>query len=45
VVEIYPDGFEVELFRASGSTKALVTLKASDLRAVAASDVVAVRAS
>jgi hypothetical protein len=46
VVEVYPDDrFEVEFVRASGSTKALVTLKASDLRAVAASDILAVRAS
>ena len=46
VVEVYPDhGVEVEFVRASGSTKALVTLKASDLRAVAASDILAVRAS
>jgi hypothetical protein len=46
VVEVYPDnGVEVEFVRASGSTKALVTLRASDLRAVAASDILAVRAS
>jgi hypothetical protein len=46
VVEVYPDsGVEVEFVRASGSTKALVTLKASDLREVAASDILAVRAS
>jgi hypothetical protein len=46
VVDVYPDnGVEVEFVRASGSTKALVTLKASDLRAVAASDILAVRAS
>jgi hypothetical protein len=45
VVEVYPDGIEVEFVRASGSTKALVTLKASDLRGVAASDILAVRAS
>ena len=46
VVEVYPDnGVEVEFVRASGSTKALVILKASDLRAVAASDILAVRAS
>lgn len=46
VVEVYPDnGVEVEFVRASGSTKALVTLKPSDLRAVAASDILAVRAS
>jgi hypothetical protein len=46
VVELYADdGVEVEFVRASGSTKALVTLKVSDLRAVAASDMLAVRAS
>ncbi len=46
VVEVYPDnGVEVEFVRASGSTKALVSLKASDLRPVAASDILAVRAS
>ena len=45
VVEVYPDGVEVEFVQASGATKALVTLKASDLRAVAASDMLAVRAS
>jgi len=46
VVEIYsPDGVEVEFVRASGETKALVSLKTTDLRAVAASDVLAVRAS
>jgi hypothetical protein len=46
VVEVYPDdGVEVEFVRASGSTKALVTLKSSDPRAVAASDILAVRAS
>jgi hypothetical protein len=46
VVEVYSeDGVEVEFVRASGSTKALVTLKSSDLRAVAASDILAVRAS
>jgi len=46
VVEVYLDnGVEVEFVRASGTTKALVTLKASDLRAVAASDILAVRAS
>jgi hypothetical protein len=46
VVDVYPDnGVEVEFVRASGATKALVTLKVSDLRAVAASDMLAVRAS
>jgi hypothetical protein len=46
VVEVYgDDGVEVEFVRASGQTKAQVTLKASDLRAVAASDILSVRAS
>ncbi len=46
VVELYgADGVEVEFVRASGETKALVTLKASDLRSVADSDILAVRAS
>ncbi len=46
VVEVYGGGgFEVEFVQASGHTKALVTLKASDLRAVADRDILAVRAS
>jgi len=46
VVELYgADGVEVEFVRASGETKALVTLKASDLRSVADTDILAVRAS
>jgi hypothetical protein len=46
VVEVYPDdGVEVEFVRASGQTKALVTLKVADLRTVAASDILSVRAS
>ena len=46
VVELYgADGVEVEFVRASGETKALVTLKTSDLRSVADSDILAVRAS
>jgi hypothetical protein len=46
VVEVYSDdGVEVEFVRASGQTKALVTVKAADLRAVAASDILSVRAS
>lgn len=44
VVEIYdPDGLEVEFVTASGRTGALLTLKESDLRPVAESDLVAVR--
>jgi hypothetical protein len=46
VVEVYgAEGVEVEFVRASGQTKALVTLKSADLRAVAAGDILAVRAS
>lgn len=46
VVELYDaDGVEVEFVRASGETRALVTLKASDLRSVADTDILAVRAS
>jgi hypothetical protein len=46
VVEVYADGgVEVEFVRASGQTKALVTLKTSDLRPVAAGDILSVRAS
>ena len=46
VVDVYSDdGVEVEFVRASGQTKALVTLKAADLRALAASDILSVRAS
>jgi hypothetical protein len=46
VVEVYSaEGIEVEFVRASGQTKALVTLKSADLRAVAATDMLAVRAS
>jgi hypothetical protein len=44
VVELYgSDGIEVEFVQASGQTKALVTLRATDLRAVAQSDILAVR--
>jgi hypothetical protein len=46
VVEVYADdAVEVEFVRASGQTKALVTLKVADLRTVAASDILSVRAS
>jgi Domain of unknown function (DUF4926) len=38
-----PDAIEVEFVTASGRTKALVTLKASDVREVADDDLVAVR--
>lgn len=44
VVEIYPpETVEVEFVTASGRTTALVSLKASDVRAIADTDLVAVR--
>jgi uncharacterized protein DUF4926 len=44
VVELYgPDGIEVEFVRASGQTKALVTLKSSDVRSVDDDDMLTVR--
>jgi hypothetical protein len=44
VVEVYrPDGLEVEFVTASGLTAALVTLKASDVRYVGDTDLIAVR--
>jgi hypothetical protein len=44
VVEVYkPDGLEVEFVTASGLTEALVTLKASDVREVGDTDLIAVR--
>ena len=44
VVAVYqPDGLEVEFVSASGRTEALVTLKDTDVRAVAESDLIAVR--
>ena len=44
IVCVYePDGIEVEFVTASGKTEALVTLKASDVRPVASTDLVAVR--
>jgi Domain of unknown function (DUF4926) len=46
VVEVYgSDGVEVEFVQASGQTKALVTLRAEDLRSVAQSDILAVRSA
>jgi hypothetical protein len=46
VVELYGnDGAEMEFVRASGQTKTLVTLKLIDLRAIAESDILAVRRS
>ena len=44
VVQVYePDGLEVEFVSASGKTEALVTLKETDVRAVADGDLIAVR--
>jgi len=44
VVEVYgEDGLEVEFAQASGRTKALVTLKTNDVRAVSENDILAVR--
>jgi hypothetical protein len=44
IVSIYePDGLEVEFVTASGKTEALVSLKVSDVRPVAATDLVSVR--
>jgi Domain of unknown function (DUF4926) len=44
VVDVYaPDAIDVEFVTASGRTRALVTLKASDIREVADDDLVAVR--
>jgi hypothetical protein len=44
VVDIQPpDALEVEFVTASGRTTALVSLKASDVRAIADTDLVAVR--
>jgi hypothetical protein len=46
VVEVYAgDGVEVEFVRASGQTKALLTLRTADLRPVAENDLLAVRSA
>ena len=46
VVEVYgSEGVEVEFVQASGQTKAMVTLRAEDLRSVAQSDILAVRSA
>jgi hypothetical protein len=46
VVEVYgADGLEVEFVRASGETKALLTLRPADVRSLAGNDILAVRAS
>lgn len=44
VVHVYePNGLEVEFVSASGKTEALVTLEATDVRAVADGDLIAVK--
>lgn len=44
VVMVYgPDAYEVEFVSADGSTRALLLLKACELRAVSATDAIAVR--
>jgi hypothetical protein len=44
VVDVHaPDGLEVEFVLASGRTQALVELRQADVRAVADSDLIAVR--
>jgi hypothetical protein len=44
VVHVYePDGLEVEFVRALGRTQAVVTLKQDDVRAIADTDLIAVR--
>jgi len=44
VVEIYePGGIEVEFVVGSGKTQALVTLKTTDVRAIADTEILAVR--
>jgi len=44
VVQVYePDGLEVEFVSAAGKTQALVTLRDTDVRAVADGDIIAVR--
>jgi hypothetical protein len=46
VVEVYADDtLEVEFVRPSGGTQALITLKGPDVRPVAKTDVLSVRAS
>ena len=46
IVDVYgTDGLEVEFVTAAGRTEALLTLKPSDVRAVADDDLVSVRSS
>jgi hypothetical protein len=45
VVHVYPNGgFEVEVFTASGKTRAVVTLRAADVRLATDDELVSVRA-
>lgn len=43
IVYIYDGGYEVEFFTAVGKTRAVVTLDARDVRAIAENEMVAVR--
>lgn len=44
IVDIYePDGLEVEFVMGSGKTKALITLKTSDVRSMSETDILSVR--
>lgn len=43
VVYIYPGGYEVEFFTASGKTRSVVTLDSQDVRSVGENEMVAVR--
>lgn len=44
IVDLHePDGIEVEFVTASGRTEALVSLRATDVRAVANNDLISVR--
>jgi hypothetical protein len=46
VVELYgSNGVEVEFVRASGETKALVTLRPTDLHSISKSDILTVRSA
>lgn len=43
IVHVHDGGYEVEFFTAAGKTRAVVTLDAQDVRAVADNEMVAVR--
>lgn len=44
IVELYePDGVEVEFVKGSGKTQALITLKKTDVRCIADTDILSVR--